>query len=109
MEENEVGNPSDVYFVCLWCLCVQIADIYIPPEMDLVTPLCSQVTYEGLLDDMFGIQCGYVEFGPEITQKDQPVKVHLSSDDEVRIKKCLESNVTFVKFRGDIMVDRAAN
>lgn len=51
--------------------------------IDFVTPLCSQVTYEGLLDDMFGIQCGYVEFGPEITQKEQPVKVRLHSEDQV--------------------------
>ena len=27
-------------------------------EVDYVTPLCSQVTYEGLLDDMFGIHTG---------------------------------------------------
>lgn len=54
-------------------------------EVDFVTPLCSQVTYEGLLDDMFGIQCGCVEFGKDITQKDQPVKVRLHSEDEVRI------------------------
>ena len=27
-------------------------------EVDYVTPLCSQVTYEGLLDDIFGIHCG---------------------------------------------------
>ena len=27
-------------------------------EVDYVTPLCSQVTYEGLLDDMFGIHAG---------------------------------------------------
>ena len=27
-------------------------------DIDLVTPLCSQVTYEGLLDETFGIKCG---------------------------------------------------
>lgn len=54
--------------------------------VDLVTPLCSQVTYEGLLDDMFGICCACVEFGREITQKEQPVKVMLTSQDEVRNK-----------------------
>ncbi|KAL4227335.1 Vacuolar protein sorting-associated protein 33B [Mactra antiquata] len=51
--------------------------------IDFVTPLCSQVVYEGLLDDMFGIQCGCVEFGPEITQKDQPVKIRLHSEDQM--------------------------
>ena len=53
-------------------------------EVDLVTPLCSQVTYQGLLDDIFGINCGFVEFGPEITQKSDGVKLILSSKDEVR-------------------------
>ena len=27
-------------------------------DIDNVTPLCSQVTYEGLLDETFGIKCG---------------------------------------------------
>jgi len=27
-------------------------------DCDYVTPLCSQVTYEGLLDDTFGISSG---------------------------------------------------
>lgn len=27
-------------------------------DVDLVTPLCSQVVYEGLLDDIFRIKCG---------------------------------------------------
>lgn len=27
-------------------------------DVDLVTPLCSQVTYEGVLDDTFGITSG---------------------------------------------------
>ena len=52
-------------------------------DVDLVSPLCSQVTYEGLLDDIFGIQCGVVEFGPEVTGSDKPVKVPLNSQDEV--------------------------
>lgn len=27
-------------------------------DVDYVTPLCSQLTYEGLLDETFGIKCG---------------------------------------------------
>ncbi|WAQ99914.1 VP33B-like protein [Mya arenaria] len=53
-------------------------------EVDLVTPLCTQVTYEGLLDDMFGIHCACVEFGSEVTSKQQPVKVMLTSQDQKR-------------------------
>ena len=32
---------------------------------DYVTPLCSQLTYEGILDDTFGIKSGFVEVGKE--------------------------------------------
>lgn len=42
-------NSSHITFICL---CVVVADC------DFVTPLCSQVTYEGLLDDTFGIASG---------------------------------------------------
>jgi len=31
-------------------------------DCDFVTPLCSQVTYEGLLDDTFGIASGMLVF-----------------------------------------------
>ena len=33
-------------------------DVVSVSAADLVTPLCSQVTYEGLLDDTFGIHSG---------------------------------------------------
>lgn len=52
-------------------------------DVDMVTPLCSQVTYEGLLDDIFGINCGVVEFDKEVTQSDKSVKIPLNSSDEV--------------------------
>lgn len=29
--------------------------------MDLVTPLCTQLTYEGLIDEVFGIKNGVVQ------------------------------------------------
>ena len=51
--------------------------------IDLVTPLCSQVVYEGLLDDSFDVKSGVIEFGAEVTGKEQIEKVILSSQDEV--------------------------
>ena len=42
-----------------------------------------QVTYEGLLDDIFEIKCGVVEFGPEVTGTEKSVKTILNSDDAV--------------------------
>lgn len=52
-------------------------------DVDFVTPLCSQVVYEGLVDDIFRIKCGSVEFGPDVTSTDKSVKVLLNSQDKV--------------------------
>ncbi|XP_068617048.1 vacuolar protein sorting-associated protein 33B [Brachionichthys hirsutus] len=51
-------------------------------DVDFVTPLCSQVVYEGLMDDIFRIKCGCVEFGPDVTS-DKSLKVMLNSSDKV--------------------------
>uniref|UniRef100_A0A803VN53 VPS33B late endosome and lysosome associated n=1 Tax=Ficedula albicollis TaxID=59894 RepID=A0A803VN53_FICAL len=50
---------------------------------DYVTALCSQVVYEGLVDDTFRIKCGSVDFGPEVTSSDKSIKVLLNSQDKV--------------------------
>ncbi|XP_053320197.1 vacuolar protein sorting-associated protein 33B [Spea bombifrons] len=52
-------------------------------DVDYVTPLCSQVVYEGLVDDVFRIKCGSVEFGPDVTSSDKSIKVLLNSQDKV--------------------------
>ncbi|XP_077419805.1 vacuolar protein sorting-associated protein 33B [Vanacampus margaritifer] len=52
-------------------------------DVDFVTPLCSQVVYEGLVDDIFRIKCGCVEFGPDISSSDKSIKVMLNSQDKV--------------------------
>ncbi|XP_016142727.1 vacuolar protein sorting-associated protein 33B-like [Sinocyclocheilus grahami] len=52
-------------------------------DVDFVTPLCSQVVYEGLVDDIFRIKCGSVEFGPDVTSTDKSIKVMLNSQDKV--------------------------
>ncbi|XP_056021791.1 vacuolar protein sorting-associated protein 33B-like isoform X1 [Ostrea edulis] len=57
--------------------------ILIDRDVDYVTPLCSQLTYEGLLDETFGIKCGTIEFGPEVTGKQQTAKLLLNSDDQI--------------------------
>ena len=50
---------------------------------DWVTPMCSQLTYEGMLDDVFTIQSGFVEFPKDSTDKSQGVKVLLNEKDPV--------------------------
>ncbi|XP_065919463.1 vacuolar protein sorting-associated protein 33B-like [Dysidea avara] len=52
-------------------------------KTDLVTPLCSQLTYEGILDDVFGIKCGFVEFDTAVTDRTKAVKVLVNSTDPV--------------------------
>uniref|UniRef100_A0A0E9RNT4 Uncharacterized protein n=1 Tax=Anguilla anguilla TaxID=7936 RepID=A0A0E9RNT4_ANGAN len=52
-------------------------------DVDFVTPLCSQVVYEGLVDDIFRIKCESAEFGPDVTSSDKSVKVMLNSQDKV--------------------------
>ena len=57
--------------------------ILIDRQCDLVTPLCSQLTYEGILDDVFHINSGVVEVTKEITGKQQNVKVRVNASDPV--------------------------
>ncbi|MFT7816448.1 vacuolar protein sorting-associated protein 33B isoform X1 [Arapaima gigas] len=61
----------------------EIGNVFlIDRDVDFVTPLCSQVVYEGLVDDIFRIKwC--VEFGPDVTLSDKNVKVMLNSQDKV--------------------------
>uniref|UniRef100_A0A3B5QKI1 VPS33B late endosome and lysosome associated n=1 Tax=Xiphophorus maculatus TaxID=8083 RepID=A0A3B5QKI1_XIPMA len=62
----------------------EIGNVFlIDRDVDFVTPLCSQVVYEGLVDDIFRIKCGCVEFGPEVTSSDKSIKVMLNSQDKV--------------------------
>ncbi|XP_062327487.1 vacuolar protein sorting-associated protein 33B [Osmerus eperlanus] len=62
----------------------EIGNVFlIDRDVDFVTPLCSQVVYEGLVDDTFRIKCGCVEFGPEVTSSDKSIKVMLNSQDKV--------------------------
>ncbi|XP_050716266.1 vacuolar protein sorting-associated protein 33B-like isoform X2 [Eriocheir sinensis] len=52
-------------------------------DADYVTPLLTQLTYEGALDDHFGIQAGVVEFPGEVVGQDAPRKVALNSKDTI--------------------------
>ncbi|XP_032302825.1 vacuolar protein sorting-associated protein 33B isoform X3 [Coturnix japonica] len=52
-------------------------------DIDYVTALCSQVVYEGLVDDTFRIKCGSVDFGPEVTSSDKSIKVLLNAQDKI--------------------------
>ena len=52
-------------------------------DVDWTSCLLSPLTYEGLLDETFGISCGTVEFGPEVTKTEGSTKLQLSSMDKM--------------------------
>eukprot|EP01137_Pigoraptor_chileana_P014765 Opistho-2@69810 len=48
--------------------------LLIDREVDLITPLCSQLTYEGLIDEVFGVEHGYVSLPAEMIETKEPPK-----------------------------------
>ena len=65
-------NPNNCYITDL---------ILLDRKIDLVTPLLTQISYEGLLDDNFGIQYGSVTLSEKVTGKQKPIKLMLNSND----------------------------
>lgn len=57
--------------------------IMIDRSVDLVTPLCSQMTYEGMLDDVLRIRNGFIEVRKELTGRSTDTKVLVNSTDPV--------------------------
>jgi vacuolar protein sorting-associated protein 33A len=48
--------------------------VIIDRECDLVTPLCTQLTYEGLVDEVYGINNGFIDVPSEVvTGKKKPI------------------------------------
>jgi len=62
--------------------------LLIDREVDLVTPLCTELTYEGLIHQHFGISHGYVDLDPEVLGQtgSQMVKRELNSNDPLYAK-----------------------
>ena len=57
--------------------------IMIDRSVDLVTPLCSQMTYEGMLDDTLGICNGFIHVTKATTGRLTDTKVLVNSTDPV--------------------------
>ncbi|XP_075083921.1 vacuolar protein-sorting-associated protein 33 homolog isoform X1 [Nicotiana tabacum] len=60
--------------------------ILLDREVDMITPMCSQLTYEGLLDEFLGINNGAVELDASIMgvqQEGKKIKVPLNSSDKL--------------------------
>ena len=52
-------------------------------DVDFVSPMCSAMTYEALLDETFGIECGMVTFDSSVTGDGKDSKMLLTSQDEI--------------------------
>ncbi|GFR34058.1 vacuolar protein sorting-associated protein 33B, partial [Trichonephila clavata] len=57
--------------------------IILDRDIDYVSVFLSQLTYEGMLDEFFGINSGRILFPKEVTGKDEKLKVILNSSDVV--------------------------
>ncbi|XP_077866622.1 vacuolar protein sorting-associated protein 33B-like [Saccoglossus kowalevskii] len=57
--------------------------ILLDRDIDYVTPLCSTVTYEGLLDEIFGIKSGFCEFDKDVTGSDKSTRLLLNCEDNI--------------------------
>ncbi|KAI7959595.1 hypothetical protein MJO28_003386, partial [Puccinia striiformis f. sp. tritici] len=42
-------------------------------QLDMVTPMCTQLTYEGLLDEIFGIKHAHIEVAPDLLAPSTPI------------------------------------
>lgn len=60
--------------------------ILIDRQVDMITPMCTQLTYEGLIDEFFGITNGTVSLKGSVVSKEPPEKEHpfpLNSNDSL--------------------------
>lgn len=57
--------------------------IIVDRDIDFASALLTSVTYTGLLDEVFGIKCGAVEFDKRTTGNENTVSYQLSSDDHI--------------------------
>jgi len=60
--------------------------VLIDRETDMITPLCTPLTYEALLDEVFGIANNVVKVPPKVLEKDETdrdIKLSLTSADTV--------------------------
>ncbi|XAR72134.1 hypothetical protein NMG60_11018663 [Bertholletia excelsa] len=81
MQAEEPVNMSDVAVPEINTL------ILLDREVDMVTPMCSQLTYEGLLDEFLHVNNGAVELDASIMgvqqQEGKKMKVPLNSSDKL--------------------------
>ncbi|KAL5545069.1 hypothetical protein UlMin_008853 [Ulmus minor] len=80
MQAEEPANSPDMVLPEIHTL------VLLDREVDMVTPMCSQLTYEGLIDEFLHISNGSVELDSSIMgvqQEGKKIKVPLNSSDKL--------------------------
>ncbi len=72
--------------------------VLIDRNVDLITPLCTQLTYNGLVDEIFEIKNGIIKVDPAVLNKesDKPIQVVLNSADTI-FKEIRDLNFNVLK------------
>lgn len=84
MKNTNIHFNLDIHFNFSFFQTPEISYLFIfDRDADYVTPLLTQLTYEGALDDHFGIHAGVVEFPGEVAGQDSPCKFPLNSKDTI--------------------------
>ena len=67
-------------------------------QVDLITPLCTQLTYNGLVDEIFEIKNNIIKVDPGVLNKDndKPMQVSLNSADTI-FKEIRDLNFNVLK------------
>jgi hypothetical protein len=81
LESEEEDNISETEMSLL-------ATVMLDRSVDYITPMCSQYTYEGLIDEFLGINYNIIRVKPEILEKTEKndIKIELSSKDKFYTK-----------------------
>lgn len=66
----EMLEQEDLDFVTEHNISEIHSAVLIDREVDMVTPLLTQFTYEGLIDELFGINNNIIRVNPRILERD---------------------------------------
>lgn len=62
-----------------------VFDSFLCRSVDLVTPLATQLTYEGLIDELYGISHGTVQFPPHMFPTNDDNLSNVSAEDKKQV------------------------
>lgn len=66
--------------------------ILIDRTVDLITPMCTQLTYEGIVDEVFSIQFNYIKVEPRLIGLEDAASIAAANAQGGRVSASLNSN-----------------